>query len=108
MKKKDAFSFRLLAIAALAAVIGLSMMACGGGIPSGKYVHKSGMYYEISGNKIAEFFDDERPGPNTGIYKVEKDGIHLSITRGDGKVKREAFVLNGKALTIGGYPYIKL
>ena len=96
---------KLTGIIAFVAVIGLTVAACGGGkIPKGKYVHTSGMYYEISGNKVTEWIDEG--SIRNGTYVINDSGFFV-FTVDTGRVYTESFARDGNKLIIGGTVYEK-
>ena len=103
--KLQANSRRLLAIALLA-VIGFTVIACGGGgkIPNGKYVAGDGKYVEISGKNVTRYYHENYQ--TKGTYVIDKDGLFI-YTEDDGSVEKLLFGIKGKTLVLGSTEYTK-
>jgi hypothetical protein len=92
-------TIRLIGLAALVAVIGLILAACGGGGSlSGKYsTDDDSMSYTFSGKKVtAEAFGQK----GEGTYEL-KDG--KIIITSDGKTETYDYKLEGNTLTLDWY-----
>jgi len=97
--KLQAISLRLIAIIALTAIIGFTVIACGGGGSklSGVYSDEKGtMTFTFSGNKLtSEAFGQK----GEGTYKIEGD--KLLATGPDGKTETWDFKIEGDTITMG-------
>jgi hypothetical protein len=97
---------KIFGIIALVAVIGFTMVACGGGgkIPNGKYVASGGKYYEFSGKNVTVWFHENYQ--TKGTYTIDKDGLFV-YTEEDGTVQKLLFALDKKELLLGSTTYTK-
>ena len=95
-----------MAIIAIVAIIGFTVIACGGGgkIPNGKYVAGNGRYVEISGKNVTMYYHESYQ--TKGTYAIDKDGLFI-YTEDDGSVEKLLFGIQGKTLVLGSTEYTK-
>jgi len=105
MMKSNRF-FQLVASFVLVLALTISLVACGGDIPDGKYVKsRSEKYWEFSGNKATYHLGKDHPDKK-GTYEIDKDGLFIFKVEGE-KPDKLLFGIEGKQLLLGSSEYTK-
>jgi len=83
----------------------LSLAACGGDIPNGKYCDAKGKTcWEFSGDKVTRHFG--KGAQHKGTYIIDENGWFL-FAREDGHIYKILFSLEGNKLLLGSTEYTK-